>query len=311
MIVHTACFLIACIFVFGQSFCMDELIPLIVGEPHGEGRQVVRLHNPCYPRSSEIEHIDIGNGDLVNFACAGPIGWFIRSVSKRNHVPNPRGSTHTGVALIDNPQYVWRTIFNLTPNEQNRGFGCTIEEKTGKWMLEKIRKYYGDDLGVIGGGEIWRPFVFEANTTLGQLCHGVHPHTQIRPFVKALKYDGNVDLRSINFAIPIDFSRRFMGEHVGRPYETFSTCRELFHAARNGNLPERTEKVFCSELASAFYIRAIEESDLENKGELIARFRNSSNILPERFCDDIGEYDLLEGLASTERALKVKFAVTE
>ncbi|MDR0580757.1 MAG: hypothetical protein LBG04_01425, partial [Holosporaceae bacterium] len=85
-----------------------------------------------------------------------------------------------------------------------------------------------------------------------------------------------------------------------------STFSELLRSVEQRNAVENTDNVFCSELCALFYRGVIDTYWGEN--EFFQRRRglydNVSNIIPEQFCSQIGDLDLLLRIAGPEITLK-------
>ncbi|MDR0753530.1 MAG: hypothetical protein LBE95_02605 [Holosporaceae bacterium] len=269
--------------------------------------QSVQIHNPCYPRYSSVDHIHVSNGDMLNFSDRGIIGKTICLVSDRNTTPNPLNFTHSGLCILEDPRLLHSTISRLTPNSENKGLGCTIPEKAGKIMCKEIFSQHRDILSLVNRNEILMPFVLEASGSIDTVLRGVYPHVQARPLdISLKKYDGAVYQRSIQIDIPLQYSRDFLETHLGRSYESLGTLSELLRSAEHRNTVENTDKVFCSELCALFY-RGVIDTSLEGDEFFQGRrelYGNVSNIIPEQFCSQIGDLDLLLGIAGSEITLK-------
>jgi hypothetical protein len=270
-------------------------------------RSVVRVFNPCYQEGSDVEEIiAISNGDMVNFADSGVVGKVIRAASRLNVVDNPLGLSHSGMAFLQNPRQVFDIILELTPNFENQGVGCQIREKAGNAMMDEILAFYHSELALVDYDGV-TPFLFESNGDAGAVLKGIAPHVQIHPFLNSLEsYSGNVYLRPINADIPVEYSTEFIRKYIGRSYETFSTVSELARATIGANKKEKTDKVFCSELAGIFY-RDVIETFYWRSDPIVERLRlyeNVSNIIPEQFGSGAGDRDLLQCIAGPELTLK-------
>ena len=285
-------------------------------ESENSGIRTVTIPNPCYQRYSDTEHIIAGNGDMLNFSASGPIGWAIRGISNLNDIQNPLGLTHSGVGILERPTWLHETILRLTPSEENVGIDCQISERAGNAMLREIQSEYDSILRLAGGGnEPLYPFIIEANGTADAVLQGIYPHVQMRSLASALSgYDGTAYQRQVLVNIPIEYTRNFVETNIGKPYEGLGSFQELFRAAIGGrNREERVDRLFCSELAGLFYRGVIETYCMENE-YLRSRsglFHNVSNIIPEQFCSQLGEIDLLNGLAGSEILLKSAIANDE
>jgi hypothetical protein len=96
--------------------------------------------------------------------------------------------------------------------------------------------------------------------------------------------------------------------HIGKRYEAMATFSELLRAVTASNTQERTDNVFCSELAGLFYKKVIEscfpDSLTFSKENMLNRFANVSNLIPEQFCYQAEEHDVLHGIADKDVQLK-------
>jgi len=294
--------LLAAIGAFSQAFSICS-IPISRDEIEG-GVQIQSLS----PESSGADGFSVRNGDALGFSCQDIFADTIRFVSGFNAIPNPLGLSHSGVVILDDPKNVFDLIYRLTPNATNRGYGCTISENAGRYMLEELQEYYASELSLVQG-EVLHPFVVEASGTAATVLRGIYPHVQLHPFEKTVKeYDGNIYLRSTKMNIPLDFTRNFTQEYIGRSYETLFTLPELVRAATERNTTESTQYVFCSELLGLFYRDAINQFHHgKDKNSLLKLYKNVSNIIPEQFGSGAGNRDLLRGIAEPEREIWHKF----
>ncbi|MDR1333775.1 MAG: hypothetical protein LBJ71_01000 [Holosporaceae bacterium] len=266
------------------------------------------VSNPCYPDFSYNESFPISNGSIVSFASAEATGDIIRAMSALNKIKNPLGLTHSGIAFFENPHTVWDIIYSHTRWEKNGESDWSIEKKAGQAMLDEMQAYFKNEWKVYDDSSKKHLFLLEANGTVEQAKNLIYPHVQIHPFFNSLKnYDGNVYVRPFLMPIPLNFTKVFVEEYVGRSYEALETFSELVKAVNNRNKKENTEKVFCSELAALFYrstIQAFPLSPLLSKEKVLEKFSNVSNIIPEQFCFSIGKDDVLQGIAGRDISLK-------
>ncbi|MDR2723981.1 MAG: hypothetical protein LBB25_02110 [Holosporaceae bacterium] len=252
--------------------------------------------------------VTVRNGDMLNCAANGIVGGVIRKFSDGNSIPNPLGYSHSALAVLEYPRWVHELILKKTPNEENKGQNCTIPEEAGNYMREALELCYGNDIRLAGGGKsVLRAFTIEASGTATMVLRGGGPCALLLPFIGWLaNYDGSVYQRHVYLNIQSELSRQFYEEHIGRSYEGLGTLSELVRAVKGRNNEENTTRVFCSELAGLFYRRVIEtycrgEDSFE---QMLRRYRNVSNLIPELYCSQLGDRDLLHGIAGPEIVLK-------
>jgi hypothetical protein len=244
---------------------------------------------------------------MLNCSARGIIGKAICLVSDRNDTPNPLNLTHSGFCALEDPRRLHEMIFQLTPNAENKGLGCTISEKAGKIMRDEIFSWHRDILGLVCDDEILMPFGMEASGSVGTVLRGAYPHVQARPLAALLEeYDGAVYQRRIEIDVPLEHSRSFSRAHLGRSYEGLKGFLQLLRAAKHENAVEDTDEVFCSEYCALFYRGVIDtylgESEFFQGRR--ALYGNVSNVIPEQFCSQIGDWDLLLEMAGPEVTLK-------
>lgn len=280
-------FMFSCVLGFSSCQALDRVVPLV--------------DNPRYLEFLEHESFGVTNGSMVNFAARGFVGKSIRAASALNDVPNPLGLTHSGIVFLESPRTVWDIIYSLTPNGEDGKNDGLVSRKEGRAMLEKLQSYFGPELE----SDEKHPFLLESNGTAGQVIGGIYPHVQISPFLDALKnYGGNVYIRPFLIPVPSDFIVNFVKEHMGRSYE--KNPMDLIRSVNGFNRVERTGAVFCSEFVGMFYKSVIEVfplSPLLSKENILEKFSNVSNLIPEYFCSSI-EKDVLQGIAGEDILLK-------
>ncbi|MDR3031447.1 MAG: hypothetical protein LBU35_03630 [Holosporales bacterium] len=266
--------------------------------------------NQIYPKYIAKEGIEIPNGSMINFAAAGLVGKIIRSASAKNDIPNPLGLTHSGIIINENPRWLFSKVLSLMPDESRsksiktklisdktnpRGI-ASLSKKVGKSILRELLQHHKDVISMLNDPGIFRPFSMESNGSAKDVFSGMAPHTHIYDLSNRIsEYDGNIYFRPLLKAVSCKETRAFMEDFLGRPYESLFSLRELLQATRNLNKTEKTENVFCSELAGCFY----KECGLI-KG-------NVSNIIPENFGSEADFGDVLKGIAGRDIPLKKKY----
>ena len=248
------------------------------------------FENPCYEEFSGVKMVEIPNGSVINFAAEGMIGDTIRTVSSKNDIENTDGLSHTGLVFNDNPDYVLKQIKVL----KKTGLVDRKEAKLFKKSITKVYQEMLDDEDF----ETLVPFSIEANGAASQVLAGILPHVQICPLTTTVKdYGGNVAVRFLKDNVPMEFTRQFLDENLGRSYEF--NLGELIKSAYGKNTADATDQVFCSEIAAIFY---------KNYG-LIDNKVITCNVTPEQFSPAAGKYDLLKDVAYDNIWLKKTFTV--
>jgi hypothetical protein len=131
---------------------------------------------------------------------------------------------------------------------------------------------------------------------------GILPHVHIHDLEhRAKEYHGNMFIRSFWTDIPLTITRGFFEQYIGRPYENLATFMELLKAVKCANTEERTDNIFCSELAALFYKHA----------GIISPDIQTNNVIPEAFSVGAEEHDLLKGKALMDFPLKVKYDIAQ
>lgn len=120
---------------------------------------------------------------------------------------------------------------------------------------------------------------------------------------KLSSYEGSVFYRNLNEnvsnSIRYDALLDVLSDVIGKPSEDFSTIKEVFNAALDRNLEERTDKFFNSELTAYFY----------KKLGLIDSTINCSNVIPAELSSNNGFKDILSNIATrTDTILKMSVA---
>ncbi len=251
----------------------------------------VQFENPCYKENYTAQNVDISNGAVLNFASNGAIGNTIRSATSVNQTPNDLGLTHTGIAIVDEVMYVYDLANDILRT------GDESVEKYAKYAIDRI----GDEFSEIIDNEdttFVGVFALESNGSASQVLQGIFPHVQISPLRSVVKeYDGNVYFRNLHNPLSASFTRVFLEKNIFRSYEIYPA--ELLKATKGLNSEEKTEYVFCSELAALVYEQA----------EVIEP-TNVSNVLPEHFCHLAMRDDILRGFAYNDVPLKYTFNAT-
>ena len=260
----------------------------------------VHFQNPEYKPGKTAEFVDIPNGSMINFASSGVIGKTIRAASALNAVQNPLGLTHSGIVINENPRYIFSKVLSLTEGSSTEY--APLSEKAGKAILRELTKYHRDVISMTEDPKIIRSFAIESDGSVSEVLKGIAPHTHIHDLSHRISdYGGNVYIRPLNEGIDYKYSRKFLKEYLGRPYEGLKGIRELLGSVVGANEKERTENVFCSELCACFY-----------KGAgLLSPALNVSNVIPEYFGSSAGENDLLAGKALDDVPMKLKYSFSE
>lgn len=249
-----------------------------------------------------FKKVSIPNGSMLNFAAAGVIGRTIRGASAFNDIPNPLGLTHSGIVINENPRVIQSIVLSLMAGGANYGkYSEALSNSAGRAMLRELMTYHRDVLAAVEDPKIIRGFSIESNGSVSEILSGILPATHIYSLQERIEgYDGNVYVRPLSINVPLESTRDFITRYVGRPYESLSTLKEIAGSVKEENKAERTENVFCSELAALFYREVCH-----------INIPNVSNIIPERFGSAAGEYDLLSGIACPEGVLKYYYNFTE
>jgi hypothetical protein len=254
---------------------------------------VLLFENPCYRKHPDVERsmemqtvktVSIPNGSMLNFTWTSAYGSGIRIASRFNEIPNPLGLSHSGIIVIDDPRNIYQLASRITG-------------KIGEAMLKELRQNYGDIVSAVGAPQSPALFSLEAGTSAAAAIQGdIPPHVFIHALTDAiLEWPGNCYVRPLYEAIPISQTKSFLKDFLGRPYE--GSLIELLKAPIGLNKQERSESVFCSELAALFYKRV----------GIISQEILANNVIPESFGSDAGErFDLLFGKAMPDIALKLE-----
>ncbi|MDR3224438.1 MAG: hypothetical protein LBT03_02580 [Holosporales bacterium] len=279
------------IFVGGRAAA--TVPPAVIYEnPAYEGYCEAEYAGPDIP-----EYVEITNGSMVNFAASGVVGSAIRTASRLNHVPNPLGLSHSGVCFVENPKYLWLTVRELAPRRlANPRLECYLSVEEGEIIMKRLMERYSEIIDAMVDIPCWKLFIMEATGDMTEIFDGVYPHVTISPLEDVVKkFNGNIYARPLIRGVPLDISRGFIRDYLGRSYETLSTGIELLRAIRGGNTREEDDRLFCSELAAALYHRA----------GIISRRILANNTIPEQYSSYAGAGDLLAGYAVEDIPLKL------
>ena len=278
-----------------------------VGKYTFKGDTVV-FKNPCYRMLPSVEEkmgfqtvdtVEITNGSSLNFAAKGVIGDVVRVAETLNDVPNPFGLSHSGFVVNLDPRVIYTKVVDIMPGGKSHS-SRSLSERAGKAILRELEDSHRESISATTFPEVRASFAIESWGSVGELLHGITPHVRIRGLESCItEYDGNMFVRPLNENVPSNLTLDFMTEYVGRPYESFSTFRELLKSVTSCTEEERVENVFCSELVSLFYKRA----GIFDKGIL------SNNVIPEMLGSGAGERDLLRGKALDDIPLKLSFSL--
>lgn len=261
---------------------------------------VVHFENPEYQKEVSVGSLDIPNGSMLNFASSGVIGRTIRAASALNTIKNPLGLTHSGIVINENPRYLFSQVLALT--ESGAGEIAPLSERAGKAIMRELLKYHKDVISMTTEPNIIRSFVLESDGSAAEVIKGILPHVHIHDLSHRISdYKGNVYIRPLIDSVDPEYSRTFLKDYLGRPYERLSGIKELLNSVVEANPKERTENVFCSELCACFY----------RGTNILPHDLNVSNVIPEFFGSAAKEHDLLAGKALADIPLKAEYDFSE
>jgi hypothetical protein len=275
--------------VCGSSQCTN--IPPMPVPDRAEGHRSIFSQQYDQPDYSGSSRFWGSNGDSIIFAAYGLTGSIIRLAT--SHLPNPLGISHVGMIVTESPRWVFDLIDELTASGQ-------LARNAAYVTRTRIASEYGDDLRRVGGGDLpLRPFILEATGNAGDVLRGAFPCVQVSPLAPVVaNYQGSVHARHLHSPVSLDYTRGFLTQYLGIPYEGLGTVLELWRATKGQNTTEETRRLFCSEAATIFYRGAFLRP-------ATGIFGNASNALPANFSSLAGPHrDVLAGFAGQEILVK-------
>ncbi|MDR0632714.1 MAG: hypothetical protein LBF84_01090 [Holosporales bacterium] len=247
------------------------------------------LWSPPEERYNIPRAIEITNGSLLGFVDTSLVGNLIRYLSDDEKF----GFSHVGMAVVAYPT----TIVELIQESQENGGLATRKSKYSKRQLETLYTAY-PYLRDLKAGEYpeWEEldvFCFESTGSIGEVLRGFAPCVRITPLFDVLReYKGNVCVRSLNDAIPLEDLQQQIIDNLGISYE--KKIFQLLQSTAGRNEKEDESSWFCSELIAYLY----------KKNGIIQSDILSNNVVPREFSTR-NPFDYLRDLATDEQWLKI------
>lgn len=240
---------------------------------------------------SDQEEIVVTNGSLLGFSDTGIPGQIIRAACRDTR----GGFSHVAIALVARPS----EILQIIRDSKKEGGLSRRKKKYQREQLNSILAYYpqlqGKKKTIDPRADSPDLFCFEATGSVSDVKRGLKARVKLTPLSAVIaNCKGDVYVRSLNKAIPMEDLREDLVKHLGASYIRLLKLGVLVKSSTNKNTKTDDSQWFCSELTAYIYMK----NHVMDSGVTLP-----SNVVPAQFLAGRPS-DLLVGKASDNFLIK-------